>query len=281
MHPESSDRPLRSRSSKWGWAAVLLASTVVVACEGSVTIPGTNQQWGFITVAAAKTPGGVYKTAPIGQFFRGVINGVPNAEIRFDSCIPELAYSPTGEIVSGVTFLDAGDQITAQFGSGAPDPLPRLTSATSTTYQVPSGNYLPYTPGDSIIVKIPGATAGYPASEIHGKTAEPFTIDPIVPPAGTETIQLHWTPATDGNSAMILSLRYAPPGGSTINRQLLCSFHDDGADSIPFRQHRYWSDEDVPLREVVATRLRTSILSRTDGVLEILSRFQVPTPLLP
>jgi hypothetical protein len=281
MLPESSNLPRRSRSSKWGWAAVLVASSVVVACEGSVTIPGTNQTWGFITVAAAKTSGGDYKTAPIGQFFKGAINAVPNAAVKFDSCIPGLAYSPVGEIVTGVTFLDAGDQITAKFGGADPDPLPRLTSATSTTYQVPSGNFIAYTPGDSIVVNIPGATAGFPAAEIHGKTAEPFTIDPIVPPTGNQTIQLHWTPATDENSAMILSLRYAIEGSSTINRQLLCAFTDDGADSIPFRQHQFWSNSTNTQREVVATRLRTSIVSRTDGVLEILSRFQVPTPLLP
>ena len=92
MLPESSDQPPRSRSSKWGWAAVLMASVVVVACEGSVNIPGTNQQFGFITVAAAKTSAGVYKTAPIGQFFKGAINGIPNASVRFDSWPGSIAW---------------------------------------------------------------------------------------------------------------------------------------------------------------------------------------------
>src|SRR6185436_17645695 len=102
----------------------------------------------------------------------------------------------------------AGPQIGLQIGAKA-DSLPRLSGTNNTTYQKGAQSPVVYTPGDSIVVTIPGATGGYPASDIRGKTAEPFTNDPVVPPAGTETIQFRWSAATDLNSAMIISLRYA------------------------------------------------------------------------
>lgn len=266
------------RTSKWVWGAVLAATAVVVACEGNLTFPGQNATWGFITVAASKTATGQYRTTPVAQFFKGSLSSVPNAQIVFDSCVPGLAFSDASEIVTGVTFLDAGPQVTLLFGTKL-DTLPRISGAINTTYQRGALAPINYNPGDSLVVSIPGASGGYPAAEIRGKTAEPFTNDAVVAPTGTETIQFKWTTPTDLNSAMIVSMRYArSQDAGRVTQQVLCAFTDDGADSVPYRNHRGWSDVSNTKREVVFTRLRTSIISQNDGVLEIISRFQSPTP---
>ncbi len=243
-------------------------------------IAGQNATWGFVTIAATKSNTGEYRTTPLGQFFKGALSSVPNAQVVFDSCVPGLSYADAGEIVGGVNFLDAGPQLELRIGAKS-ETLPRVTGATSTTYQKGVAAPVVYTPGDSIVVTIPGADGGYPASEIRGKTAEAFTHDPVTPPAGTETIQFRWTPAHDLNSAMIISMRYAgPTDNNVLRQQILCAFTDDGADSVPFRNHRGWSDSTVKRREIVFTRLRTSIKAQNEGVLEIISRFQMPTPVL-
>ncbi|MFN8579816.1 MAG: hypothetical protein U0163_02385 [Gemmatimonadaceae bacterium] len=259
---------------------MIVGTALVVACEGSFTTVGSNAQWGFITIAAAKNAAGDYRSVPLGQFFKGSLSSVPNAQIVFDSCVPGLAYSEASEIVSGVTFLDAGDNLTLQLGSKT-ETLPRLIGTTSTTYQKGLTAPVSYTPGDSIVVTVPGATGGYPAAEIRGRTAEPFTNDQVAVPTGTETIKFHWTPATDLNSAMIISMRYRSANATSLSAQILCAFTDDGADSVPYRIHRFWSDASNTQREVVFTRLRTAIKSQGAGVLEIISRYQTPVPVLP
>lgn len=267
----------RRRFRRWAWAVVVASAAIVVACEGSLTVPGQNATWGFITIAASKNNAGEYRVAPLAQFFKGNLATVPNAQIVFDSCVPGLSYEAAPEVVAGVTFLDAGDQVLLQLGQRV-DTLPRVTSAINTTYQKAPNTTIGYTPGDSIAVTIPGAVGGYPGSDIRGKSAEPFTSDPVVAPTSTNTMNLKWTPATDFNSAMIVSLRYQRSQDTQISQQILCSFTDDGTDSIPFRNHRLWSDPSNVKREAVFTRLRTSIKAQGNGVLEILSRFQNPTP---
>jgi hypothetical protein len=179
-----------------------------------------------------------------------------------------------------VTFLDAGTPVTTLIGTRL-DTLPRVTGTTSTLYVKPNGETIPYTPGDSMVVTIPGAVGGYPAATIRAKTAEAFNADTIPVPAGSEAIQLRWDRGHDLGSAMIVELRYNPTGGSQPTRELLCSYTDDGVDSIPFRQHQPWSSGTASAREVVFTRLRTNFINVSNGLLEVISTFQRPTPTVP
>lgn len=281
MIPDSSFAR-HARAHRWSWLLVAAAVIGVAACDSKITTSGTPGTWGFIIVPASKNASGVYRTKPLAQFFKGnLTGGVPNSQVIFDSCVTHVTYDPAPdpEIVSGpsISFLDAGDKVFLNIG-GKPDTLLRISTALSTTYQKSAVTPITYNPGDSIVVTIPGATAGYPAAEIRGKTSEPFTMSDIDPRTDTLGIPVTWTPAAAPGSSMIISLRYQPLGATRINTQVLCSFTDDGVDTIRYRWHRFWSDSNNEARTVVATRLRTSIVQKTDGVLEILSRFQVPTP---
>ena len=128
-------------------------------------------------------------------------------------------------------------------------------------------------------MNVTGVPGGFPGGTIRAKTAEAFTFPTEIPlPAGTEAIQLTWTPPEDQRSAMVVSLRYATINNPALaTRNVLCTFVDDGVDSIPFRWHQNWSSS-TGVRSVVATRLRTSYVGTGDANLGVVSTYQVPTP---
>jgi hypothetical protein len=232
-----------------------------------------NETWGFVTIAAAKMQSGQHVTAPEAFFFVGNLIGVPNAAIVLDSCT-DASYNPNNDL-TGVQFLDAGVPLTLRLGART-DTLPRVTTSTGISYKR-SGDVIPYTPGDSVVVSVPGALGGYPAAQVRGKTAEAFTLSPITRPTGTDSMEVRWSLPHDQNSAMILSLRYSNSSGA--RRQVLCSFQDDGLAYIPFRQYQPWSNNGGRVEDIVATRLRTTFQVVNNAIFEIISTYQVPTPL--
>jgi hypothetical protein len=267
------------RPSRWAWILPVVATAAIVACESGLAGGIQNQYWGFVTVNALKSTSGTYRTSPEGMFFIGRLSSVPNAGLVLDSCTNGL-FTGSGNQLNGVTFLDAGSPVTTRLGARL-DTLTRVTGTTNTIYVKPNGETVPYTPGDSIVATVPGAVGGFPASTIRAKTAEAFTADAVPVPTGTDAIQLRWTRGADLQSAMIVELRYNPSGGATPTKELLCSYTDDGIDSIPFRQHQPWSASGVSAREVVFTRLRTAFVAIPNGLLEVISTFQLPTPAVP
>lgn len=231
--------------------------------------------WGFIQTSALSATGGTYLTSPSGQFFRGSLTSIPDASVKPDSCIELQA---TTQQPLPVTFLDAGTSITTQFGSRT-DTIPRVSSTSRTTYEVSAP--LSYRPGDSLIVRIPGAAGGFPAAEIRAKTAEPFTLDSLSIRPSPAATQLRWTPSTDANSALLVEFRYSSTGGTTFNQLIRCAFVDDGADSVRFSVLQPWIGANITSRNATYTRLRTSINSIVGGFLEVISTFAVPTPSAP
>ncbi|HSA55846.1 MAG TPA: hypothetical protein VLE53_09080 [Gemmatimonadaceae bacterium] len=265
-----------STPSRWAWALPFLAAGFVVACQDSLSVDIPDDTWGFVELPTLSAGGSAYQVVPEAFFFRGRLGGVPNSDFVFDSC-NTVAYSAGGEL-GGVTYIDAGAEIAFTVGATATT-LERQVSQTRTFYEA-TGGAIPFTPGDSVSVTVPGAVGGYPQSSVRAKTAEAFTINQVTVPAGTEAIQLQWTPASDLNSAMIVALRFASEGATTQNRQVLCPFVDDGVDSIPFRFYDEWASGET--QSVVATRLRTRyVVAPGSAILGVVSTFQVPTPNTP
>jgi hypothetical protein len=260
--------------SRWTWVLGVFASAFIAACDNS--LEGINVQglWGFVTVGAKKDASGAHFANTEGLFFRGNLSAVPNAEFSRDTCSDVLLTE--GNNLVGVTYLDAGPTVDATLG-GVARTLERTTTAQGLAYRPPSP--LSYTPGDSIVVNVIGVPGGFPSGTIRAKTAEAFTFPTNLPiPSGTEAIQLQWTAAQDTRSAMVVSLRYATTANpNQLSRNVLCTFIDDGVDSIPFRWYQNWSTSSG-LRSVVATRLRTSYVSAGDANLGVVSTYQVPTP---
>ena len=261
--------------SRWTWLVGLFAAAFVAACDNS--LEGINAQgtWGFVTVGATRNTSGAHFANTEGLFFQGNLAAVPNAEFATADTCADVLLSEGNNLV-GVTYLDAGPTVDATLG-GVARTLTRTTTAQGLAYRPASP--LPYTPGDSIVVNVTGVSGGFPAGAIRAKTAEAFTFPTDIPiPAGTESIQLQWTAPQDQRSAMVVSLRYATINNPSLpTRNILCTFVDDGIDSIPFRWHQNWSSS-TGARAVVATRLRTTYVSVGDANLGVVSTYQVPTP---
>lgn len=255
----------------------LVAGVVVVAaCDTTASFSPSQQRWGFVYLAALRSAGGEYRIAPTAYFFRGSVTSVPDARVRTDSCFVAGEYvAPTSGGINGATYLDAGASITATLGSSA-NVIPRISGSSATTYGLASGVTVAHRPGDSVVVTVPGASGGFPASELRGRSAEPFTIDPILP--STNAIPLRWTAATDNNSALLVSLQYTPSTAGAKTQEIRCAFTDDGLDSIPARQHLAWSAASNRDRAIVVTRLRTAFVNVEGGVMELISTLQLPTP---
>ncbi len=260
--------------SRWTWVLPAIATAFIASCDNA--LEGINQSgtWGFVTVGATKNTSGAHFANAEGLFFRGNLRAVPNADFASDTCADVLLTE--GNNLVGVTYLDAGPNISTIVG-GIDHTLDRVTTAEGLAYK-PTTPFA-YNPGDSIVVDVTGVPGGYPAGSIRAKTAEAFVFPTeLSVPAGSESIQLTWTPPQDSRSAMVVSLRYATTASPGIlSRNVLCTFVDDGVDSIPFRWHRNWS-ESPGLRSVVATRLRTSYVGVGDANLGVVSTYQVPTP---
>jgi len=261
--------------SRWTWLVGVSATAFIAGCDNA--LEGINVQgvWGFVTVGATKNASGAHFANAEGLFFQGSLAAVPNAEFATaDTCADVLLTE--GNNLVGVTYLDAGPTVDVTLG-GVARTFDRTTTAQGLAYRASSPP--PYTPGDSIVVTVAGVPGGFPGGTIRAKTAEAFTFPTDIPlPAGTEAIKLTWTPPQDPRSAMIVSLRYATINNPALaTRNLLCTFVDDGVDSIPFRWHQNWSTSQG-VRAVVATRLRTTYVGTADANLGVVSTYQVPTP---
>ena len=251
-----------------------LGSTLALtACESTLSVPQNEMTWGFVQTSALAVTGGTYSTSPFGQFFKGSLTSIPDARVKPDTCL-SLANTTPGPL--NVTFLDAGASITTQFGART-DTIPRVSTTARTTYELSAPK--PYQPGDSLIVKIPGAAGGFPAAEIRAKTAERLTIDSLSIKPQPAAAQLRWGASSDANSALLVEFRYSSSGGTTFNQLIRCAFVDDGSDSVRYEVLQPWIAANVAARNVTYTRLRTSIGQIVGGFLEVISTFQVPTPL--
>ena len=261
--------------SRWTWLLGVFASAFIAACDNSLEGINVQQIWGFVTVGATKNASGAHFANVEGLFFQGNLSALPNADFATSDTCADVLLTEGNNLV-GVTYLDAGTTVDATIG-GIARTLERTTTTQGLAYRPVARP--PYTPGDSIVVNVPGVEGGFPGGTIRAKTAEAFTFPADIPiPAGTEAIQLAWTAPQDTRSAMVVSLRYATINSPTVlTRNVLCTFIDDGVDSIPFRWHQNWSSSSG-VRAVVATRLRTSYVSAGDANLGVVSTYQIPTP---
>lgn len=245
------------------------------ACQSSLEVSLNQLTWGFIQNSASRTGTGSYVTSPNGQFFRGNLSSIPDSRIKPDTCVELLI---TQQQPLQVLFLDAGSAITAKLGARL-DTIPRVSASGRTTYELSAPKS--FTPGDSIIVNIPGATGGFPTAEIRARTAEAFTVDSVNIKPSPAATQLRWTAASDQNSSMVAEFRYSSTGGTTFNQMIRCTFVDDGIDSVRFSILQPWAGQNENARSVTFTRLRTNIVQIVDGFLEVISTFAVPTPAAP
>lgn len=253
---------------------ILLALAATLgACNDAFSV--ARDRNGFVSAITRDAGGGAYALVFSGAFYRyaGLTAGIGTV----DTCIP-LLYSPTPPTLASLPTLDAGAELTTQV-SGREDAISRSTAFGFYSYELAAGISIPFTPGDTLTLTIPGTLNGFPAAVVRTRTAEPFTFSPVGNNTAGAGLPINWTAAPAPGSMIVFSLRFNSTGVSPIpDSQIQCQFVDDGTALVPAGYASQWSASQPESRSVVAQRIRHSTVevdSRTRVTL--LSIFDNPT----
>lgn len=229
--------------------ALLAILVFVTACLEPLPVP--TGRYGAVTASTFSRTGG-YAMRPQAAFYGST--DLSYAPFPNDTCFT-AAYADSTAISGGLRFLNAGDFIQMSV-SGRVDTLLPLLNTNLRVYQFPASTGIPFTPGDTLTVVVPGAT--FPASGITVRTAEAFTHDSVIVPAVDASLPIAWTAAVASGTTMTFSLRYNNGFITTgYNEQLFCSFIDDGAATIPAALLTGWRNALNDERTTRAVRIRS------------------------
>jgi hypothetical protein len=255
------------------------AVAVLVACNESST-QLRSVPYGFLTFVAQQKGTGWTANA-VGSFYDASGLSIPTANAPWDSCRQQSYTANSGTSLGSVfPSMNAGSSIQVKVGTRTDSLFPVVLN-TETQYQSRITSGIPYTPGDSISVVIPGAAGdlGFSALSFRAKTAEAFTVQSFVPPAVGSRLDLRWTPGHDLNNTMVFSFRYAGAGSDVLNQQVMCQYRDDGADSVPAKYIAAWVSSSK--QSWYSSRVRTWVAPAGRGYFDFISTFDIPTPTAP
>jgi hypothetical protein len=184
--------------------------------------------------------------------------------------------------VATLPSISAGDFLFTQV-SGRTDTLFQSSGLGITAYQLLTVNAVPFTPGDTLRVDVPGDAAGFPGTSLRLKTAEAFTHDPVGTGTEGQPLTITWTPASSPGSLMTFSLRLNSTGTASIpDAQIYCVFNDDGSGEVSAALASVWRAALPESRSVKATRIRqTEVVFDANTKVTLLSYFDRPLPPVP
>ena len=214
--------------SQYSRLVALLAVALLPAACRSFEVEST--QIALIRVPTTRD-GDQYNSAPSAFFIEGTNISLASTIVGQEGCfVRTLTPVPTNQ---NFTYLDAGASVTARFG-GAPAEMTKRVDVDRTTYELPEGTSMSFTPGENITVTIPGAAGGFPARTISAPTAPAFTPGDITLPAlETDNMTVTWEPTpTISGTAMFYSFKYAN-AGAILDKEIACVFTDDGSGVVP------------------------------------------------
>jgi hypothetical protein len=228
----------------------------------------------------ARTKGSGYTTYPRVNFYSVGSATFSFSNINSDTCVVG-SYDTAAVGGTTATQIGAGAFLVVAV-SGDTDSLYKAATGDK-TYHANAIAGMSFTPGDSVWFNIAGDLAGFPHLQAMSRTAEPFTIArPAMPPAGQPMV-IQWTPATDNNAGMYVALIYNSGGGTALNTQVFCDFHDGGQGVVQANLVAALASSPVPF-VLRAQRVRTAlVISPTSpaGYMNIISTFDFPTPVSP
>ncbi|MFI5244428.1 MAG: hypothetical protein ACHQQR_04325 [Gemmatimonadales bacterium] len=262
-------------------------SLSLIGCAGLALVSGcsalTDTSTGGtpvgIMVMNARSKGAGFTTSPTVNFYSATSITFSSANAATDSCVvfPYSAAAPSG---STAKVIGGGAYVLVSV-SGNSDSLVKAMTVDA-TYQSSHVSGIAFTPGDSITLTIPGDIAGFPPASVTAKTAEPFTLNPIVVPPSGQPMTVTWSTGNDANGAMLVSLRYNDGTGTGLNAQIFCDFHDDGSGTVQATNIAKWAASGQ--REVLVQRLRTFLVQVPSAVIayvNVVSTFDLPLPVSP
>jgi hypothetical protein len=234
----------------------LMAVVVIAfaACGNPSNIP-TSRALGVFNIKDTTNGAGGYTISPTAVFWTASNLTLPNSQYIPDSCIDTLYYPPDTTTATLTTQLDAGSPImvatSLATGSLTPDTIPGKLIVYKD-----AGAPIAHTPGLNVTFTVPGAAGGVEASTLTAKTAQYLSLGPI-DPQPADSLHLTWNLQTPGTTAVNIALLYISGGGSTYNRQILCSLFDDGSYTMGPKTAKGWKDA-YPNQKVQAFRWVTT-----------------------
>jgi hypothetical protein len=250
----------------------LLAPFVAVALFSACrSLEVESTQVALISLPTGRS-GDVYIATPTAFFIEGRGLSLASSVVGLEGCIvrnltPQSNTQP-------FTYLDAGETVTAAFDDVSAA-LIKHTDGAQTTYALPPGQSMPFTPGENITITIPGAAGGFPARTVVAPTAEAFTPAPVTLPVSlTADMPVTWSPAATliVGSAMFYSFQYATAGGIP-DREIACVFEDDGASFVGSAALTEFRQSSV--RSATAQRGRITFNRVGGAITHVTSTFQV------
>ena len=248
----------------------VLAPIVLAACLETEPIPEVN--YGVIGLNAVVTATDTV-LFPEALFYRSPLLRLPTSRVGDDACVID-AFPPQGGEGPLPRFLDAGESVAVSTAT-----LTRFLVPTSDGnrefYELAFGDTLPFRPGEEVTITVPGAPGGFSNGTISVFTAHAFTLDPVNPqPPEDSPLELRWTPAGDDGTKMLVQLRYGVDQ-ITPDRQIFCELVDDGEAEVPAALVNQWRTAATGSREVTAARWRVAVEEVNDGILVVVSAFEV------
>jgi hypothetical protein len=249
------------------------ALVILTACLDPDPVPESN--YGLIGLTTVITESDTI-LSPEAIFWRTGPLGLPTSRINTDQCL--VAPYPSDDAGQGAArFLDAGDSVAVSTGTATRYLFPRI-EIDRELYQMRQDDTLQFRPGETVTVTVPGAPGGFANGTISVATARPFALGPINPsPPEGQDLDLTWTPAGDDSTKILISLQYGL-GGFQANRQIFCELVDDGVYKVPAILLTEWRSATTGSRSVKADRWRVALRQVTDGVLILISAFEVEGP---
>ena len=248
------------------FAAVVLAP--LASCLNVADNSNNLYQYGAITVRALGGGAAQVSASTSGVFFSALSASIPDSRVVQNSCAFSAVDTTTP---ASKGDLRAGAAVTLLTGAGSSKTTTTLAfNSTNVSYVGSSG--FTYKTADSATVAVPGDAAGFPASSVTVRLAEPIIPADITVPLANDPMVVRWN-VGDSTSAIILSIKYANPINSTYaNEQVLCSLRDDGAEDIAATALGPFLLSPAAKRSVKITRWRTNAVQPgTRSLLHIVS----------
>jgi len=261
--------------------SLALSLLAVLGLSGCINdkLSARRDRVAFISAIAFSTGGETYATRPLAAFYRA--NGLALNLGELETCVG-LPYSALPPSVANLPTMLAGQYLYTEIG-GRRDTLFPSTLVGLQSYQLLTVNSIPYIPGDTLRVEVPGDAAGFPATTVSVRTAEPFNFTVPANPTQGEPMMLTWTPAPAPGSTMTVSMRLNNTGtGNTPDAQIYCRFNDDGSGQVDATLTAVWLASAPESRSVAFSRVRfTTVEIDPRTRLSLISYFDRPTLPLP
>jgi hypothetical protein len=240
------------------------------ACLDPEPLPETNYGIiGLITVPSTTDT----ILSPEAIFYRSGLLGLPTSRVNSDQCQP-ASYPNPAPNTGRPRFLDAGPSVAVSTAASTKHLFP-IVDEEGERYVLQASDRFPFHPGEQVTITVPGAPGGFSNGTISVLTARGFTLGPIDPsPPANEVLPLTWSPAGDDSTKILISLQYGD-GVAEPNRQIFCSLIDDGAFDIPSVFVLGWRNATAGSRRFEAARWRVAAKEVSDGILLVVSAFEV------